>query len=79
MRYTSKFLHTMCDNLNASKGVDISSHEATMTAGGYVLSHDGCGWQLCRYVGGSYGTRDLHSLRVSAASMAQIIQAVSQA
>jgi len=79
MRYSSKLLHTMCDNLNASKGVDIRTHEATMRGGGWVLSHDACGWQLCRYVGGSYGTRDLHSLRVSASGMAQILQAVSQA
>jgi hypothetical protein len=78
MRYTSTMLHTMCDNLNASMGVDTRTHEATMTAGGLVLSRDGCGWQLCRYVGGSYGTRELHSLRVSAAAMAQILQAVAQ-
>jgi len=79
MRYSSKFLHQMIDNLNAAKGIDTRTHEATMKGGGLVLSHDGCGWQLCRYVGGAYGTRDLHSLRVSASSMAQILQAVSQA
>lgn len=77
MRYTKKTIYALCRALNAEHGIIDASEESVMLAQGFTVEHDSTGWRVCRYTGGSYGVRDMHPLRLTAASCAQVLIALA--
>lgn len=77
MRYTKKTIYALCDALNAAHGIPCASEADIMLSQGFTVEHDATGWRVCRYAGSRYGVRDMHPVRLTAASCAQVLIALA--